>query len=140
MQPPDPAIIVTRSSEHVQLLLATSVLIGVGMLLAVPAPQTVLALLPRWMVTVWAVTWVLSGMAGVIATMWRGDIGRGLLLERAALVLNAGAAGLFAVCAFVAAGMRAWVVGLFLAGWTIANLLRAWRIGRDVRQLDEVNR
>lgn len=136
--PDRPLVVVTRSSEHVQLLLGTSVLVGLGMLLAAPAPQTMLSLFPRWFVTVWALTWVASGAAGTVALLWRRDLSRALLMERAALVLNASAAGLFAVSAFVAAGLRAWVVGLFLAGWTTANVVRAVRIGREAKKLSEV--
>jgi hypothetical protein len=133
-------IIISGGTEHEANMMATSVLVGVGMLLVAPAPQSVLAVLPGWLVTVWAGTWVASGVAGLVALYWRRNLTRSLLIERAALVLNAAAVGTFAVSAFVFAGWRAWVAGCFLAGWAVANLLRAWRIGGEVMQLTEMGR
>lgn len=131
-----PIVVVSRGGEHEAVLLGTSILVGVGMLAVAPAPTSVLALMPAPVVTVWAIAWVVSGLVGAVAVFWRGDVARGLLIERAALVLNSAAVGLYATTVFIAAGWRAWVAGLFLAGWTVANLVRAWRIGREVKHLE----
>lgn len=140
MSQPRPIVVVGGGAEHEANMMATSMLIGVGMLLAAPAPQSVLAVLPGWLVTVWAATWVASGAACLAALRWRKSLYRSLLVERAALVLNTVSVGTFALAAFVFAGWRAWVTGVFLAGWAVANLVRAYRIGREVKQLIEMER
>lgn len=138
---PDRPIVVASRGEHEAVLLATSILVGVGMLAVAPAPQSVLSVLPGWLVTVWALSWVASGVTGLVALWWpRLGIGRALAVERGALALNTAAVGTFAISAFVFAGWKAWVAGGFLAGWAVANLVRAWRIGAEVKQLSELER
>lgn len=138
MSTPRPLVVIINRGEHEAVLLGTSVLVGVGMLAVAPAPTSVLVLFPSWLVTVWALAWVVSGVAGLVGLWWpRLDVGRALAVERAALIINAAAVLLFTASAFVSAGWRAWAAGLFLAGWTVANLVRAFRIGREVKRLEQ---
>ncbi len=136
-----PIVIVSgRRRPHEILLLATSVPLGVGMLATAPTPQSMMAVMPAWLVTVWAVSLVVSGAVGLVAIWWRGDPLRALRAEAGSLIINAGALITFAGAAFVVAGWRAWFVGGFFAGWGVANLWRAAQIGRETREMIELGR
>lgn len=128
-------VLAGRHRPHEILLLAMSVPLGVGMLASAPAPQSLIAVMPGWLVSVWAVALVLSGVVGLAAVWWPGDPLRAMRAEAGALVINAGVLVTFAGAAFVVAGWRAWFVGGFFAGWGAANIWRTAQIGRETREL-----
>lgn len=120
--------------------LVLSVLLGFGYLTTVPAPSTVAALMPGWLVALWA--WVLlgSGALGIVGCLWRGGPLVGLGMERAALAAQSGALLLIAGCT-----MQAWAIGAldpfpalgigFTAMWMTMNVLRIRQIAAEVRML-----
>lgn len=128
-------LVTGRHRPHELLLLAVSVLLGVSYLVRVPAPQTLTAAVPRWVVLLWAVGLVASGIVGLAGCLWRGDIATGLGLERGAMLMSTGALLLIGSVIVSATGMR----GLFSAGitiaWALANLYRCLQITTDLRQV-----
>lgn len=131
---PSVVLITASGRPHEVFLLGMSVPLGVGMLLTAPAPQSVLALMPRWFVLVWAATLALSGLAGVVSLHWRWHPVLALQVEGGALIANGGALALFAAAAVVANGWRAWFAAGFFAAWAAANVVRSFQIGRAVRR------
>lgn len=115
-------------------LMVVSILVGLGYLTTVPAPQSVAALMPSWLVAMWAWALLVSGALGLVGCLWWGRTTAGLGLERAALAAQSGA-----LLVIAGATLDAWAVGgvaafpllglTFLLAWLVANL---WRI-RQIR-------
>ncbi len=116
-------------------LFAASVVLGLGYLITIPAPQSLAAVVPIWLVQVWALGLLFSGSFGIVAALWRGSLLVGLELERAALLLSTGALALIGGASFAANGIRAAFGGLIIVAWGAANIARCLQIRRDVRQL-----
>lgn len=118
--------------------MVVSVLAGLGYLTTVPAPASVAALMPGWLVATWAWTLLASGVVGLVACMWRGRVTTGLGVERAALSAQAGALLVIAGATF-----EAWAIGrtavfpllgvAFLTAWLAADV---WRIRQIVATLN----
>lgn len=121
-----------RHRYHELVLFGASVLLGISYLSTVPAPQSLTALVPGWLVALWAIGLLASGSLGLIAAAWRGSILVALELERSALLISTGALLLIGGTSFVATGLRALFGGLIIASWAVANILRALQIRRDL--------
>lgn len=137
MSQPPIVIVSGRHRPHELLALWTSVPLGVGILATLPAPQSLAAVMPAWVVGLWAVVLAGSGVLGIGAMLWRGDRLRALRVETAAWILNAGVLGAFAGAAFIVAGQRAWFAGGWLASGAAANLWRAVQITRQTGALSK---
>ncbi|GIH07506.1 hypothetical protein Rhe02_55730 [Rhizocola hellebori] len=136
MGEPSPVVVlIGRRPPHEVLLLAVSIPLGLGMLTRAPAPASVIALMPAWVVVAWATALMLSGIVGVASAVWTGDILRALWAELGALLLGAGVFATYTAAVFVSAGMRAWFSGGFMGAWAVANLIRCAQIRREVRRL-----
>lgn len=130
-----PLIVVTgRHRPHELLLFALQVVLGLGYLLSVPAPQSLAALVPSWLVFLWAGGLVLSGIVG-LAAAWRKQTLAALELERAALIVSAGALLLIGGASFVATGWRAIFGGSMILAWALANITRCLQIRHDAKQM-----
>lgn len=132
---PTLVVVTGRRRPHEFFLLVASIPLGVGMLATRTAPQSVIALMPRWVVTAWAAALVVSGVVGVAALFWQGDTLRALRAESGALLVNAGALASFAIAAFVVNGWRAWFAGGYFVAWAAADVARSIQIRRDVIEL-----
>lgn len=131
---PVPVVLVaSRHRPHEQLLLAYSALIGVVYVTTAPAPASLSATLPGWLLTTWAAAMAISGAVGLAGCWWRGE--RGLGLEAGGLLMNAGALLMYAAAVFTIAGMRALLPGGIVAAWAVADLWRANQIRRDLRSI-----
>jgi hypothetical protein len=129
-----PIVVVTgRQRPHEVLLTAVSVLVGLAFTLGSPPPGSVVALLPRWEIHVWAGMLLASGLVGVVG-LWRWrDVGAGLRLEAAAMLSGSGALLMYVVAVFLASGIRALLAGGFVAAWAVANVWRADQIRRELK-------
>jgi hypothetical protein len=119
--------------------MVVAVLAGLGYLTTVPAPASVAALMPGWLVGAWAWTLLGSGLLGLVGCLWWGRPSTGLGVERAALGAQSGA-----LLVIAGATYHAWATGgvaafpllglLFLTAWLAANV---WRIRQIVVELKQ---
>lgn len=132
-----PFVVVTsRHRPHELVLLGLSVLLGIAYLVRLPPPQTLAAVVPGWLVAVWALGLVVSGVIGLSAAVWQGSIIVALQMERAALLLNNAPLILIGGASFATLGWgRAVFGGSIILGLAAANLVRSLQINRDVKQL-----
>ena len=114
---------------------AFQVILGAAYLFTVPAPQSLAAIMPHWLVMTWAAAMVLSGAAGLIGSWWRGSPSSALELERGALLMSTGALALIGGASFVVNGWRAAFGGGLIVAWAAANLVRCWQIRTDVKKI-----
>jgi len=128
-------VVAGRSRPHEVLLLATSIPLGAGVLLTAPAPQSLTSLMPRWFVLAWAAALAVSGLVGLVAIYWPGPAARKLSAESAALILNGGSLGVFALAAVAASGWRAWFAASYFAAWAAADIIRSLQIRRDLKAI-----
>lgn len=134
---PRPVVIVTgRHRPHQVLFVGLSFVLGMAYTVGAPPPQSLAALMPAWLVHVWAIGLLASGVLGGVSLAIADRPERGLWLEAAAMLIGAGALVVALVAIFVFAGWR----GLFGAGitaaWAGANLWRAWQIRRDLTAVE----
>lgn len=124
-----------KPRPHEMFLLAASILLGVSYLVRVPAPASLEASVPRWVVLVWAAALAVSGIVGLAGCLWRGELTVGLGLERGALVMSTAALLVIAGASLLVNGHRAvFSLGIMLA-WGLANIYRCVQIAADLRQL-----
>lgn len=130
-------MITGRGRPHEVMLLIASVLLGSAYLVGTRPPPTMAQLLPHWAVLVWAVTYVGSGVLGLVGCYWRGDIRDGLGVERGAMLMHTAPVWLY-VLALAVHGARpgALVAGGVFFAWGCANLWRVWIITRDLRVIE----
>jgi hypothetical protein len=139
---PRPIVLVTgRQRPHEVLLLVLSVLVGAGYSFGAPPPASVAALMPSWLVHVWAGGLLVSGVTG-LASLAGGPrlVERRMHLEIGAMLIGAAALMLSteATIQYAAeAGVlpRAGLAAGFGVAWTGANLWRAIQIRFDLRTL-----
>lgn len=124
-----------RRHPHQMFVLALSLLLGVAYLVRVPAPQSLAAVAPKWVVVLWSVGLVLSGAVGLLGCLWLGQVEVGLGLERGALLLSTAALVLIGSASVAANGSRAlFGVGVITA-WALANVARCVQITNNLRQI-----
>jgi hypothetical protein len=117
-----------------------SILIGVGYLTTVPAPTSVVALMPAWVVLLWSTTLAVSGLLVMVGCLWHGHQVVALGLERAGLSAQTGA-----LLIIDGAVVWAWTAGQlatfpllgvgFLTGWMVANIWRIRQIAATLKHL-----
>lgn len=130
-----PTILVRRAAPHKLLLLVVSAVLGASYVLGVPPPTSIAATQPGWVIHMWAVAMLVSGAAGLWASVWR-NVARALRLEAGAMDLGAAAMLLYAMSLFAYAGWtRALASGITFGLWAAANLWRAQQIRRDLREI-----
>jgi len=133
------------------MVLAT--LLGVGYLTAAPPPGSVRALMPGWVVVVWAIGLLGSGLLGMYGCIRQAladnadtrqhladKLFSGLVLERAAIGVQTGVlviilgSSVYAWAMSPIAPFPALGIG-FIGAWMAANVWRDRQISGEVRQL-----
>lgn len=133
MELPRPILIITgRNRPHLLMTLWFSLVAGGVFVLGAPVPPS---MGDTGLVAIWAWLLLLSGVVGLAGCYGRGNLRRGLGLERAGMLLGAGAVIGYAVQVYTVNGNRALFSAGFCAGWAIANVVRALQISNDLRQL-----
>lgn len=131
-----PIVIVTgRHRPHQIAFLALSVLFGLAFTFGAPPPQSVAALMPQWLVALWAVGLLLSGVLGLVGIAAIRRVQTGLLLEVASMLLGAGALTIVTFAVFAYSGWKGFFGGGLCVAWAVANLVRAGQIRRDLETL-----
>lgn len=127
-------ILMGRGRPHLVMLLLFSLGVGLAYLLGLPQPRSVAENLGDPFQFMWSVGLVVSGLVGLSGAFWRGDIGTGLMLERAGMLIGAGSVFGYAWTVSQAGTSSSFAAGFCLA-WGVANLVRAYGIGKDLRNL-----
>lgn len=127
-------VVSSRRNPHTLFLFALQVPLGIAYLFTVPAPQSLAALVPGWLVMAWAVGLTLSGMVGVVS-VWPWAVTTAMELERGALLASSGALLLIGGASLVVNGLRAIFGWSLILAWAAANLVRCRQIHRDVNQI-----
>ncbi len=131
-----PIIVVTGSRRpHELLLLAFSLIAGLAFLLGAPRPASMGDSMGDWFTTLWAFGLLFTGLIGLVGSFWRGSVARGLLLERSAMLLGAGAAMGYAIQVYSTNGGRSLFAAGFCFFWALANVARAVQISNDLRSM-----
>lgn len=130
---------VTNYHPHEAVLLATSVLLGTNYLLVtVPPPSSLQALVPKWVVVTWSLGLLISGVVGLVAIFWKHSVVRALEAERGALYMSSGALLLILGASLAINGLRSiFSIGI-IAAWMVANVVRARQIRRELQAIERV--
>lgn len=136
MATPRPVLVVAgRHRPHELLFLGLSLVFGLAYTLGSPPPQSVASQMPPWLVHVWAVGLLLSGVVGLVGTLAPIGYGRGLSLELGAMLVGAAALVVTTAAIFNYAGARGLFSVGFCVAWALANVVRAVQIVRDMREV-----
>lgn len=128
-------VVAGHHRPHELLFLALSLLFGVLYTLGSPPPQSVAAQMPSWLVHVWSVGLLLSGVVGLVGALWPMPLDRGLGLELGGMLLGAAALVVTTAAVFEYAGSAGLFGGGFSAAWALANIARAAQIVHDLREV-----
>lgn len=112
--------------------LAASLLCGVALLALDRRPPSVVAAMPTWVQSAWAVGLIVAGVVGLVGVAWRGDLATALAIELLGIAVLGTVTTMYAIALAVISGDTALVAGGFVAGVAVASW---WRIGQIVRQL-----
>lgn len=133
MELPRPILIITgRNRPHLLMTLWFSLVSGLIFVMGAPVPPS---MGDSDLVGVWAWLLLLSGLVGLVGCYTRRNLKRGLGLERAGMLIGAGAVIGYAVQVYALNGQRALFSAGFCAGWAIANVVRVLQISNDLRKL-----
>lgn len=133
MELPRPVLIITgRHRPHLLMTLWFSLVSGAVFVLGAPVPPS---MGDSSLVAVWAWLLLLSGVVGLVGCYTRLNVRRGLGLERAGMLIGAGAVVGYAIQVYTVNGQRALFSAGFCAGWAIANVVRALQVSNDLRKL-----
>lgn len=133
MELPRPILIITgRDRPHLLMTLWFSLVSGAVFVLGAPVPPS---MGDSALVVIWAWLLLVSGVVGLTGCYTRRNIKRALGLERAGMLVGAGAVIGYAVQVYAVNGQRALFSAGFCAGWAIANVVRTLQISHDLRKL-----
>ncbi len=130
-----------RRQPHQMLLCAWCVLAGIIFLGGVaPAPNSVAALLPTWVLWGWYLLLTAGGTVGLAGSWWpRRAIYTGLQLERASMIFLAAGTAMYVIAMIATAGSRATGAAGFLAAWGGACVWRALQIHDDLKMVEKIH-
>lgn len=130
-----------RRQPHQILLCAWCVVAGLVFLAGVaPAPGSVSALLPTWVLWVWYLLLTAGGTVGLVGSWWpRRQLYTGLQLERASMIFLASGTVMYMIAMIGTAGARATGAAGFLAAWGGACVWRALQIHDDLITLAKIH-
>lgn len=97
-----------------------------------PEPKSFDNLISPMLLGVWYTLLLAGGVVGLVGSFWKRNVYRGLLLERASMVMLVSALTLYATAAFVVAGSGALGAGGSLAAWAVSCVWRGVQITRDL--------
>lgn len=125
-----------RHRPHELVFLGLSVLLGATYLLGAPPPASVVALMPHWVVLLWAAGLAFSGLVGLLALLVFGRwLESSLMAEAGAMLVGAGALVLLDAATISVASIHTSVFGIgFVLAWALANLVRVAQIRRELVQ------
>lgn len=123
-----------RRHPYQVFLAAFMILVGIPILWGGPQPNSLGALLPDWLVYVWATTIVLSGGLILLAAMVRSNL-NALYLEGAAHLPLAISCAAYAVAVIGVAGGSGLAAATMVAGMTVAALFRTRQVFRGFRRI-----
>lgn len=128
-----PALVVTgRHRPHEFAFLIYSALLGAAFLVGARTPGSIDLLMPGWIRWTWYVLLLGSGLVGTASFAVR-EVYTALTLERAAMVGQVAAFGLYALAIFALAGWQGLAAGGLCASWAAASAWRLRQIGQEMR-------
>jgi hypothetical protein len=113
-------------------LMLAATLQGFTVLAHLARPSSIEALLPRWLVILWAGLLVVGGILTGAGLTWPGDPFTAIEIKRVGLVASGIGASAYAVALFEI-GPGGIVAGLYAAGFVAACAVRVWQIRRALR-------
>ena len=129
-------VLTSQWRPHELLLLGYGFLVGVATLVSDHEPDSIMAKVPGWLATLWAIAFIISGIAGIIGHVWRSQIMRSLRLELGGMLVGAGATLLYAFATVSVLHTWQGILGASILGaWTGANLWRAGQIFTDLKRI-----
>jgi hypothetical protein len=118
-----------------------ALLLGLAYAVVVPPPNSLAAVLPAWVVLVWAIGLTATGAAGLTANLaWRVDVLVRYAIERLALWTQVGVLGIIAGSAIYVNGARSAFTVAILATWATANVIRDRQIASTLHSLRKASR
>lgn len=131
-------LVLKRQKPHLILFMVLSVLSGLAYFIGPAESEAMLKELPDWVPLAWAMVLLISGLLGLGGIIWqRWRVERGMLLERGALLIQAGAVSLYGGSLLLANGWAAALVVGATAAWAIANVWEARLIRQELLSIEE---
>lgn len=126
-----------RTSQRVYefSILATAPVCGVLLVVGHLRPQSVEMAMPEAVQVCWELGLIVVGVAGLLGMFWPGQLGTGLGIELAAVLMLGAIAAMYVVSVLVVAGEQAVVAASFVSAVAIGSWLRAVEIVRSLRWL-----
>ena len=131
MNPDQPILVLSRKKPHLILFMVLVIMSG---LLAVTEGSSG-GDLPDWLTRTWGALLIFSGSVALVAHVQRLDRERGMLVERGALIMQAGAVMAYglAVPSYLGWTMPMVVTLLAALSWAAANFWEVYLIGADLK-------
>ncbi|MEU5721819.1 hypothetical protein [Micromonospora sp. NPDC047738] len=124
-----------RTSQRVYELavLVTAPVCGVLLVVLRVRPQSVEVAMPDVIKVCWEFGLIVVGVAGLLGMFWPGQLGTGLGIELAAVLMLGAIAAMYVVSVLVVAGAQAVVAASFVGAVAIGSWLRSMEIVRSLR-------
>ncbi|MCW3816371.1 hypothetical protein ONA91_18155 [Micromonospora sp. DR5-3] len=124
-----------RTSQRVFefAVLVTAPVCGVLLIVLRVRPQSVEVVMPDAIRVCWEFGLIVVGVAGLLGMFWPGQLGTGLGIELAAVLMLGAIAAMYVVSLLVVAGQQAVVAASFVGAVAIGSWLRSAEIVRSLR-------
>jgi hypothetical protein len=120
------------------MLYLVSVILGSSWMIRLPAPGSVAQAQPVWVLRLWAVMTLVSGVIGLAGVIWAHvNLQRGLLLQVSALLFAGANMTLYGTSMIGVGGMRSFGSFMIFSIWSVANVWRTKQIRDDLRELKD---
>ncbi|MEU2615098.1 hypothetical protein ABZ570_26485 [Micromonospora sp. NPDC007271] len=116
-------------------VLSTAPVCGVLLTVLHVRPQSVELTMPGVIRVCWEFGLIVAGVAGLLGMFWPGQLGTGLGIELAALLMLGAIAAMYVVSLLVFAGEQAVVAASFVGAVAFGSWLRSAEIVRSLRWL-----
>jgi len=126
-----------RTSQRVFELavLITAPVCGVILAALQVRPQSIELTMPYVIRVCWEFGLIVVGVAGLLGMFWPGQLGTGLGIELAAVLMMGAIAAMYVVSVLVVAGEQAVVAASFVGAVALGSWLRSVEIVRSLRWL-----
>lgn len=128
-------VVVGKDRPHEVAFNVWAVVLGSMYTAGVPRPGSLAGLVTGPAFYVFSVGLGLGGLVALIGSHWTRDVERALEIERAGLIILAGALLVYAAAVLVAFRWQALIAGGLVAAWVWANIRRSVIITRDLRHI-----
>ncbi|GAA2219868.1 hypothetical protein ACFY2R_27000 [Micromonospora olivasterospora] len=125
----------TSNRAYEFAVLAVAPVCGVLLAAGDIRPHSVEVAMPEAMRICWEFGLVAVGVAGLLGMFWPGQLGTGLGIELAAVLMLGAIAAMYVVSVLVVAGAQGVVAVSFVGAVTVGSWLRAAEIARSLRWL-----